>query len=54
MLRGPASRVASIIGVARALAEGELVLDLGMPAEEFERRLVALPGIGPWTAGYLA
>jgi AraC family transcriptional regulator of adaptative response / DNA-3-methyladenine glycosylase II len=54
VLRGPASRVASIIGVARALAAGELVLDLGMPAEEFERRLVALPGIGPWTAGYLA
>ncbi|MCU1558231.1 MAG: DNA-3-methyladenine glycosylase 2 family protein [Microbacteriaceae bacterium] len=54
VLRGPASRITAIIGVARALAEGELVLDLGMPAEEFERRLVALPGIGPWTAGYLA
>ncbi len=54
VLRGPATRITSIIGVARALAEGELVLDLGMPAEEFERRLVALPGIGPWTAGYLA
>ncbi|MET4783099.1 Ada metal-binding domain-containing protein [Glaciihabitans sp. UYNi722] len=54
VLRGPATRVAAIIGVARALAEGELVLDVGMPAAEFERRLVAMPGIGPWTAGYLA
>ena len=54
VLRGPASRVASIIGVARAITDGELVLDLGTPADEFERRLIAQPGIGPWTAGFLA
>jgi AraC family transcriptional regulator of adaptative response / DNA-3-methyladenine glycosylase II len=53
-LRGPATRVASILGAARAIADGSLSLDLGMPADEFTARLTALPGIGPWTAGYLA
>jgi len=54
VLRGPASRIATIVGAAEALASGELVLDLGMPVDEFTGRLTALPGIGPWTAGYLA
>jgi AraC family transcriptional regulator of adaptative response / DNA-3-methyladenine glycosylase II len=53
-LRGPRTRVASILGAARAIADGSLSLDLGMPADEFTARLTALPGIGPWTAGYLA
>jgi AraC family transcriptional regulator of adaptative response / DNA-3-methyladenine glycosylase II len=54
LLRGPASRVASILGAARAIADGSLRLDVGMPVDEFTARLTALPGIGPWTAGYLA
>ncbi|CAN5540755.1 Ada metal-binding domain-containing protein [soil metagenome] len=54
LLRGPAPRVASILGAARAIADGSLRLDLGMPVDEFTARLTALPGIGPWTAGYLA
>ncbi|MEP6478045.1 MAG: AlkA N-terminal domain-containing protein [Rhodoglobus sp.] len=54
VLRGPASRVATILGVARALVDGRLDLDLGMPADDFQAQLTALPGIGPWTAGYLA
>lgn len=54
VLRGPAQRVAAIIGVARALATGDLVLDLGMPAQELIRSLTAMPGIGPWTASYAA
>ena len=54
VLRGPATRVTSIVGVAEALASGDLRLDLGMPADELTARLVAMPGIGPWTAGYLA
>ncbi|MES2094030.1 MAG: AlkA N-terminal domain-containing protein [Actinomycetota bacterium] len=54
VLRGPAARVASILGVARAIADGSLTLDLGMPLDEFAARLTALPGVGPWTAGYLA
>lgn len=54
VLRGPESRIATIIGASEAIASGDLVLDVGMPADEFIARLTALPGIGPWTAGYLA
>ncbi|TBN56404.1 DNA-3-methyladenine glycosylase 2 family protein [Glaciihabitans arcticus] len=54
VLRGPATRIRSIIGAAEALASRELSLDVGLPAPEFMSRLTALPGIGEWTAGYLA
>lgn len=54
VLRGPAARVAAIVGVAEVLASGALRLDLGMSAEELIATLVALPGVGPWTAGYVA
>lgn len=54
VLRGPASRIRTIVGAAEAIAAGDLRLDLGMPAAEFTAGLTALPGIGPWTAGYLA
>lgn len=54
VLRGPASRIATVLGVAEALASGSLVLDIGLPVDELTARLVALPGVGPWTAGYLA
>ncbi|MET0954678.1 MAG: DNA-3-methyladenine glycosylase, partial [Cryobacterium sp.] len=54
VLRGPAARINAIIGVAEALAAGELVLDVGESREELQDRLTALPGIGPWTAGYVA
>lgn len=54
VLRGPATRIATIVGTAEALVDGSLALDVGMSAEEFTAALVARPGIGPWTAGYLA
>ena len=54
VLRGPASRISSIIGVAEALATGKLTLDVSTPIDEFTTALTALPGVGPWTAGYLA
>ena len=41
-------------GLCRALAEGELRLDPGAERAEARRGLLALPGIGPWTAGYVA
>ncbi len=44
----------AVRAVARAVAEGELDLEPGGDREEAIRRLVALPGIGPWTAGYVA
>lgn len=54
VLRGPTARINAIIGVAEALATGALVLDVGESRAELEERLTALPGIGPWTAGYVA
>jgi AraC family transcriptional regulator of adaptative response / DNA-3-methyladenine glycosylase II len=54
VVRGPSSRVESVIGVAEAIACGALSIDVGMTTEEFTARLTALPGVGPWTAGYLA
>lgn len=53
-LRGPTARVDAIIGIAEALAEGRLLLDIGMPVSEFRASLLAQRGIGPWTADYLA
>jgi AraC family transcriptional regulator of adaptative response / DNA-3-methyladenine glycosylase II len=54
VLRGPANRIEAIVGVAAALAEGRLVLDIGMPLAEFREALLSQRGIGPWTADYLA
>jgi AraC family transcriptional regulator of adaptative response / DNA-3-methyladenine glycosylase II len=54
VLRGPASRIRTVVGVAEALASGDLELDVATPVDEFEAALVRLPGVGPWTAGYLA
>ncbi|PRY69675.1 DNA-3-methyladenine glycosylase II [Glaciihabitans tibetensis] len=54
VLRGPASRVATVLAVAEELASGTLVLDVSTPVGEFSERLLRIPGIGPWTAGYLA
>jgi AraC family transcriptional regulator of adaptative response / DNA-3-methyladenine glycosylase II len=46
--------VAAIIGVAEAVASGRVSLDVGMPVHDLTAQLVALPGVGPWTAGYVA
>jgi AraC family transcriptional regulator, regulatory protein of adaptative response / DNA-3-methyladenine glycosylase II len=54
VLRGPTARINAIMGVAEALATGALVLDVGESRAELEERLTVLPGIGPWTAGYVA
>jgi len=53
-LRGPATRINSIVGVAEAIVNGDLSLDVGTPVDEFTAQLIALPGIGRWTADYLA
>lgn len=52
-LTGPASRVRAIRAVAGRIADGSLDLDTRDPGELIDR-LVAEPGIGPWTAGYVA
>ncbi len=50
----PRSRQRALLGLAGALAAGELVLDVGADRETARERLLALPGIGPWTADYIA
>ena len=54
VLTGPARRIASVCTVAAALADGTLALDPGRDPADLRAELVALPGVGPWTAGYLA
>nr|WP_281253995.1 AlkA N-terminal domain-containing protein [Nocardia donostiensis] len=53
VLTGPARRVRSIIAVAEALASGDLVLHQGRTAVDLRRDLLALDGVGPWTADYV-
>jgi AraC family transcriptional regulator, regulatory protein of adaptative response / DNA-3-methyladenine glycosylase II len=50
----PAARARALGDMARALADGELVLDVGVARDEARDRLLALPGIGPWTSEYIA
>jgi AraC family transcriptional regulator of adaptative response / DNA-3-methyladenine glycosylase II len=50
----PGSRRRAIQGLARALASGDVVLAPGADRREAEDRLLALPGIGPWTASYIS
>jgi AraC family transcriptional regulator of adaptative response / DNA-3-methyladenine glycosylase II len=49
-----ASRARAIVALARALGEGRLVLDPSAPVEETLAALESLPGVGPWTAQYVA
>ncbi|MFI5037771.1 MAG: Ada metal-binding domain-containing protein, partial [Solirubrobacterales bacterium] len=50
----PLARRRALLTLARALARDELVLDAGADRADARRRLLALPGIGPWTAEYIA
>ncbi len=47
-------RVETLQGLSRAFTNGELELDRAQGLDEIEERLCALPGIGPWTAQYIA
>jgi len=50
----PRARQLALAALACALAAGELHLDPGADPAETRRRLLELPGIGPWTAEYVA
>ena len=50
----PRARAETILALARAVAEGRVSLDASSDAVELERSLTALPGIGRWTAQYVA
>ena len=47
-------RAETLNGLARAFADGSLNLDAALDLPDIEKRLTALPGIGPWTARYIA
>jgi AraC family transcriptional regulator, regulatory protein of adaptative response / DNA-3-methyladenine glycosylase II len=49
----PESRRSALLALAGALAGGELALHAGDRAAA-ERGLLAIPGIGPWTAAYVS
>ncbi|WP_329494470.1 DNA-3-methyladenine glycosylase 2 family protein [Kitasatospora herbaricolor] len=49
----PAARKRALTGLCAALAEGAVRLDGGVDREQAAVELLALPGIGPWTVGYL-
>ncbi|MEV4735936.1 MULTISPECIES: DNA-3-methyladenine glycosylase 2 family protein [unclassified Microbacterium] len=53
VLRGPAARIRAIVGAAGALADGSLRLTVGDDGAEQRAALLAMPGIGPWTADYV-
>lgn len=48
------ARVRSIIAIATAVAAGELRLEAGADPARAIAQLVELPGVGPWTAHYMA
>jgi len=50
----PGARVRGLSGLVAALANGEIVLDGGSERAETRQQLLALAGVGPWTAEYIA
>ncbi len=50
----PAGRKRALYALTSALAEGHLVLDPAAERNQVRARLLGLPGIGPWTADYIA
>jgi AraC family transcriptional regulator of adaptative response / DNA-3-methyladenine glycosylase II len=48
------ARSACIIALAQAFHSGSLKLEAGANPDTAIAQLVALPGIGPWTAHYIA
>ena len=50
----PARRATALRTLAGAVAAGELDLDATADADTTRARLIAIPGIGPWTAEYIA
>ncbi|WP_322479358.1 DNA-3-methyladenine glycosylase 2 family protein [Nesterenkonia sp. HG001] len=50
----PASRRATLRGLAEALTTGKLRLDVGAPWSEVRRELTSLRGIGPWSVEMIA
>jgi AraC family transcriptional regulator of adaptative response / DNA-3-methyladenine glycosylase II len=50
----PRTRARALVELARLVAEGDLRLDAGADPAETRAQLTAIPGVGPWTADYVA
>lgn len=50
----PRARGRALIALCAALADGTIALDRGPHRDDVRRALLAIPGIGPWTADYVA
>jgi AraC family transcriptional regulator of adaptative response / DNA-3-methyladenine glycosylase II len=50
----PGARARTLLSLARAVADGTLRLGRGEDPAAMAERLLELPGIGPWTAQYVA
>ncbi|GAB6387299.1 DNA-3-methyladenine glycosylase family protein [Stutzerimonas marianensis] len=50
----PGKRVAALQHLAGAVSDGSLILTLNQSVEDLVERLCQLPGVGPWTAEYIA
>ena len=56
-LRLPRAGIEAVRGAAQAMADGALDLATGSGASdpaELRARLLRMPGVGPWTAGYIS
>jgi AraC family transcriptional regulator of adaptative response / DNA-3-methyladenine glycosylase II len=50
----PLARQATLKALASALAAGDLIIDPGADRDDTRVKLLELPGVGPWTASYIA
>jgi AraC family transcriptional regulator of adaptative response / DNA-3-methyladenine glycosylase II len=50
----PAARGRALIHACEQMAAGRIVIDAGSDRDEVSRQLESLPGIGTWTASYVA
>jgi len=54
LLRGPRRRSESLVHAATAMADGHLEFGYGDDVAGLGAKLLPLPGVGPWTVGYVA
>jgi len=54
LVRGPRRRTQTLQRACAAIANGHLGMDVSRTREDLTHELTALPGIGPWTADYVA
>jgi AraC family transcriptional regulator of adaptative response / DNA-3-methyladenine glycosylase II len=54
VIKIPLARARAIHAVAQGFSDGTLVLDRAVHIEEIIEQLMQLPGVGPWTAQYIA